>query len=168
MLVNTGEIRTQIQAEIDKHLALAASLQEKLSTIAQIEHLVSEVVGKPGDLPKPLPKPEAKLEPKPEVKPEVKLEAPAVAAPIDQTIQEVPTAAKDGAGNTAKNPWACMQQGFQAYLAGKLDRALELFREARELNPGGFEKTWATMTSIPVYSSVARDKYFIEGLFSSK
>ena len=58
-----------------------------------------------------------------------------------------------------------MQQGFQAYLAGKLDKALELFREARDLNPGGFEKTWTTMTSIPVYRSVGRDKYFSGALF---
>jgi hypothetical protein len=85
-----------------------------------------------------------------------------------QSVQEVTQAAKDAVSTGGKNPWAYMQQGFQAYLAGKLDRALELFREARELNPGGFEKTWATMTSIPVYSSVARDKYFIEGLFPSK
>ena len=176
MLVNTADMRIRIQEEIDNHLAKAASLKEKLGLLVQlekqIESLVNEVGTKPGEGAQraaavPEPKLEAKLEVKPEVKMEVTPAVP-VPAPMEQSVQEVTQAAKDATSNGGKNPWAYMQQGFQAYLSGKLDRALELFREARELNPGGFEKTWATMTSIPVYSSVARDKYFIEGLFPSK
>jgi hypothetical protein len=161
MLVNTAEIRAQIQTEINAHLAKAASLEEKLKLLGQIESLANEVGVKPGDPPQTV----AAV---PEAKPEVKAEiANAVVVPSEQSAA-VEQAAKEATVTGGKNHWANMQQGFQAYLSGKLDKALELFREAREMNPAGFEKTWATMSAIPVYSSVARDKYFMEGLFPPK
>jgi hypothetical protein len=176
MLVNTAEIRDRIQSEIEDHLAKAALLQEKLALLGQVESLANEVGAKTGDRSQKAaaahPKQEAKKDPKPDKsdsKSDLRLDGSnAVPAPTEQSIPEMPQAAKEGAANNGKNLWACMQQGVQAYTAGKHDKALELFREARDLNPGGFEKTWSTMTSIPTYSSVARDKDFIEGLFESK
>jgi len=167
MVVNTAEIRSRIQAEIENHLALAAALEEKLTLLGQIENLANDVGVKTGGrLQEAAVAPDAKVEAKPESKPGG---SNVVIPPAGQTIQGVPQAAKEGAGNgAAKNAWATMQLGFQAYISGKLDKALELFKEARELNPSGFEKTWATMTSVPAYSSVARDKYFVEGLFTPK
>jgi len=165
MLVNTAEIRNRIQAEIDNHLARAASLQEKLSLLGQIETLVNEAGFTEDRLHKAVAATELKLE----VKPDPRLEVSTAMPLTEASFHEVPPqAAKEGAGNAQKNPWAFMQQGFQAYLSGKLDKALELFKEARDLNPTGFEKTWTTMTSIPIYSSVARDKHFIDSLFASK
>jgi len=162
MLVNTAEMRVQIQAEIESHLTRAAFLQEKLSLLGQIESLANEVGTKTGDGPQ-------KVAAAPEPKLEVKLEGlNAVAVPPEQSAQDALQATKEVAANGSKNPWASMQQGFQAYLSGKLDKALELFKEARDLNPSGFEKTWKTMTAIPVYASVARDKDFNESLFAYK
>jgi hypothetical protein len=168
MLVNTAEIRTRIQAEIDNHLARAASLQEKLALLGQIETLVNEAGFTEERLNKVLAVPELKLEPKLEAKLEPRLEVSTAIPHIEPAFQEMPPPAKEGGSNAQRNPWAFMQQGFQAYLSGKLDKALELFKEARDLNPTGFEKTWTTMTSIPIYSSVARDKHFTDSLFTSK
>src|SRR5215510_2327621 len=89
MLVNTADMKTQIQAEIDNHLAKAASLKEKLGKLEEklgmlgqlereIESLANEMGVKPGEggqraAAAPDPKP-AKAEVKLEVKPEVKME----------------------------------------------------------------------------------------------
>src|SRR5262245_49127806 len=101
MVVNTVEIRSRIQAEINNHLAMAASLQEKLTLLGQIESLANEVSLQTGDRSQ-----------KTAVVPDAKPEASNAAIPLaEQAIQEVPQAAKEGAGNGAKNPWAYMQQG---------------------------------------------------------
>ena len=96
--------------------------------------------------------------------------APVAPAPLPEepSIVSTPTeqtSAKDGVANGNKKLWELMHQGFQTYQSGKPDKALELLREARELNPAGFEKTWTTMISLPVNTNVAKDKYFTESLF---
>ena len=153
-IANTADLRNRVQTEIDNHLAVVKGLQEKLALILQVESLANELgVKAEAQLPKP-------------IVPELKQEQPSFSAPaIDQSIQLTEPVSKEAAGNGQKNPYASMQHGLQAYLGGKPDRALEFFKEARDLNPSGFEKTWTTMTAIPVYQCVGRDKYITEILF---
>jgi hypothetical protein len=169
-------------------LVQVKALQEKLALIVQVENLANELGAKVEALPKVIElehkKESIKLEaPKLEAP---KLEAPKLEAPklelpkqeaakqeqaeivlptVEQSAPVAEPVSKDAAGNSSKNPYASMQQGLQAYMSGKTDKALEFFKEARDLNPTGFDKTWTTMTSIPVYQVVGRDKYITEILF---
>ena len=147
---------------------MVKALQEKLALILQVESLANELGVKTEPHVAKRIESEIKLEVevKPEMKAEVKPEPPTLAPPnIDQSSQVTEPVAKEAAGNEKKNPYAALQQGLQAYLAGNKDKALEYFRESRQLNPSGFEKTWMTMTAIPIYQCVARDKYVTETLF---
>ncbi len=98
--------------------------------------------------------------------------APELASSVPSTTEQPPVEGEEQAPaketNVSKNtnPWAYLHHGLQAYLAGNAEKALDLLREARNLNPSGFERSWATMTSIPIYGGVTRDKSFIESLFS--
>ncbi len=151
---------------------MVKALQEKLALILQVESLANELGVKTERHVATRLEPEMKLEVevkpevKAEVKPEIKPEQATLAPPsIDQSSQVTEPVSKDVAGNEKKNPYAALQQGLQAYLGGNKDKALEYFRESRQLNPAGFEKTWMTMTAIPIYQCVARDKYVTETLF---
>jgi hypothetical protein len=163
-IANTLELKNRVQAEIDNHMKMAKALQEKLSLIMQVENLANELgVKADPQLPKVI-----ELEAKPEpAKEEPPKQAPPEIAQltVEQSAPVADSLSKDTANNGSKNPYASMQQGLQAYMGGKTDKALEFFKEARDLNPAGFEKTWTTMTSIPVYQVVGRDKYIIEVLF---
>jgi len=151
-MIDPTELRKQIQAKIDHYLAIVATLQEKLALVGQVESLANELGlisydhsqkgGTAPAVPAPLPE-----------------EPSSISPPTQQT------STRDVIGNGSKKLWELMHQGFQTYQAGKTDKALELFREARELNPDGFEKTWTTMISLPVYGSVARDNYFTDSIF---
>jgi len=143
-MIDTAQMRNRIQAEIDNHLAIVVALQEKLALVGQVESLANELDLKSSDHSQKL-------------VPDAKPEAPSsVSPPTEESVV-----------NPNKMLWKLMHHAFQTYQAGMPDKALELFREVREQNPDGFEKNWTTMTALPTYSSVARDKYFTENLFSS-
>ena len=142
-MIDTAQMRNRIQAEIDNHLAIVAALQEKLALVGQVESLANELGLKGGDHSQKV---------APDAKPEA---SSSVSPPTEESVV-----------NPNKMLWKLMHHAFQTYQAGMPDKALELFRDAREQNPDGFEKTWTTMTALPTYSSVARDKYFTESLFS--
>jgi hypothetical protein len=142
MMIDPTELRKQIQTKIDHYQAMVTTLQEKLALVGQVESLAKELGGPAPAAPTPL------------------QEEPSGAFPPTEQ-----TSAKDSVANGNKRLWELMQQGFQTYQAGRPERAIELFREARELNPGGFFKTWTTMISLPVNTNVARDKNFTESLF---
>ncbi len=160
-MIDTKELSNRIQAEIDEHLANVATLQKKLAQVTQVESLANEFGLRIGD--DQSHKAATALDSKTEG-------SSSVSPPAIQSIQEGLSATKESVVNGHKKLWAIMHQGFLTYQVGKPDKALELFREARELSPDGFEKTWTTMISLPAYSSiardVARDSYFTESIFS--
>src|SRR5262249_54635853 len=121
-MIDTAQMRERIQAEIDKHLAIVAALREKLALVGQVESLANELGLKSSDHSQKV---------APDAKPEA---SSSVSPPTEESIV-----------NGNKKLWALMHHAFQTYQAGKPDQALELFRDARERHPDGFEKTWTTM-----------------------
>lgn len=158
---NTVELRKRIQAEIDKHLAIVATLREKLTLVEQVENIAKELNSTDADHSY---KAATATDTKPE--PSSSFVSSATEQTTEQSIKEGLAATTEAVVNGSKKQYALMHEGFKSYQVGKADKALELFHEARNLNPSGFEKTWTTMISLPAYSVVTQDKYFIESLFT--
>ena len=167
-MIDTVELRNRIQAKIDEHLAIVATLQKKLAQVAQVESLANEfgLKGKDDLSHKAATALDANCTTISNRPDSFGTEGSNnVSPPAKQSIPEGPPATKESVFNGNKKVWALMHQGFQTYQIGKPDKALELFREAREFNIDGFEKAWTTMVSLPAYSSLGRDSYFTESLF---
>src|SRR5262249_19846903 len=125
-MIDTEKLSNRIQAEIDEHLAIVATLQKKLAQVAQVESLANEfgLTSRDDHTHKAATALEAKTEGSSSVSPLAR-----------QSIQEGLPATKESVVNGTKKLWTLMHQGFQTYQFGKPDKALELFLEARELNP---------------------------------